>query len=123
MMDKEQTMELMGAGTRLYRAVRRARLAYVNWSVLQVMAQRRAEGDTLPLSTGELGDMLALKLNHAMKQLRYLEGKGFVRAVSLAKLREVFPEHKWHPRYFYWHLTSRGAALVLDILRAAGFNG
>lgn len=121
-MTKEEIISAMGAGTRVFREVRRRRLAYLNFALLQVMARRRAEGDTLPLSTGELGDMLALKLNNAMKQLRYLEQKGFVRALSLARLREAFPEHRWHPRYFYWHLTSKGGQLVLDILAAAGLK-
>lgn len=121
----EQTKKMIGVmaeGTRVFRAVRRRQLAYVNFAVLQVMARRRAEGDNLPLSTGEVGDMLAMKLNNAMKQLRYLETKGLVRMVPQGKLREVFPEHRWHPRYFYWHLTSQGSRLVLDIFNAAGLN-
>lgn len=120
--DKAKMIELMGADTRLFRECRRRQLACVNFAVLQVMARRRAEGDRLPLSTGEVGDMLGLKLNNAMKQLRYLEGKGLVRHVGLSKLREVFAEQRWHPRYFYWHLTSQGGQLVLDIYHAAGLN-
>lgn len=121
-MSKNELLMMMGAATRMFRAVRRCKLAYINFAVLLVMARRRAEGDNMPLSTGELADLLALKLNNAMKQLRYMEGKGLVRSIARERLQTVFPEHRWHPRYFYWHLTAKGGQLMLDILRDSGLN-